>query len=84
VMRILVTGVTGQVGGALVERLQSLGSIVAADRTMLDLAKPEQIAAALDRIAADLIINPAAYTASIAPRTNGISRSGSTAKLPAR
>jgi dTDP-4-dehydrorhamnose reductase len=62
-MRILVTGVNGQVGGALVERLQSSGSIVAADRTMLNLAKPEQIAAALDRIAPDLIINPAAYTA---------------------
>jgi dTDP-4-dehydrorhamnose reductase len=63
VMRILVTGVTGQVGGALVERLQSLGSIVAADRAMLDLARPDEIPAALDRIAPDLILNPAAYTA---------------------
>jgi dTDP-4-dehydrorhamnose reductase len=62
-MRILVTGVTGQVGGALVERLRSLGSIVAADRAMLDLARPEEIRPALDRIAPDLIINPAAYTA---------------------
>jgi dTDP-4-dehydrorhamnose reductase len=62
-MRILVTGVTGQVGSALVERLQSLGSIVAADRTMLDLARPDEISAALDRIAPDLILNPAAYTA---------------------
>jgi dTDP-4-dehydrorhamnose reductase len=62
-MRIVVTGVTGQVGGALVERLRSLGSIVAADRAMLDLARPDEMPAALDRIAPDLIINPAAYTA---------------------
>src|SRR6516162_9694539 len=62
-MRILVTGVTGQVGGALVERLRSLGSIVAADRAMLDLARPDEIPSALDRIEPDLIINPAAYTA---------------------
>jgi dTDP-4-dehydrorhamnose reductase len=51
------------VGGALVERLRSLGSIVAADRAMLDLARPDEMPAALDRIAPDLIINPAAYTA---------------------
>jgi dTDP-4-dehydrorhamnose reductase len=62
-MRIVVTGVTGQVGGALVERLRSLGSIIAADRAMLDLARPDEMPAALDRIAPDLIINPAAYTA---------------------
>jgi dTDP-4-dehydrorhamnose reductase len=62
-MRILVTGVTGQVGGALVEALRSAGSIVAADRAALDLACPEQIPAALGGIAPDLIVNPAAYTA---------------------
>jgi dTDP-4-dehydrorhamnose reductase len=62
-MRILVTGVTGQVGGALVERLRSGGTIIAADRALLDLARPDEIPAALDRMAPDLIINPAAYTA---------------------
>jgi len=62
-MRFLVTGVTGQVGGALVEPLRAAGTIVAADRTILDLARPDAIPAALDRIAPDLIINPAAYTA---------------------
>jgi dTDP-4-dehydrorhamnose reductase len=62
-MRILVTGVTGQVGGALVEALRSAGSIVAADRAALDLACPAQIPAALGGIAPDLIVNPAAYTA---------------------
>jgi dTDP-4-dehydrorhamnose reductase len=62
-MRILVTGVTGQVGRALLSRLRGLGTIVAADRTELDLAQPQTIAAALDRLTPDVIINPAAYTA---------------------
>jgi dTDP-4-dehydrorhamnose reductase len=62
-VRILLTGATGQVGGALLEPLQAIGAVVAADRTRLDLARPEQIPAALDRIAPDLIVNPAAYTA---------------------
>src|ERR1700728_154622 len=62
-MRIVVTGVTGQVGGALVAQLQGRGTIIAADRTALDLAKPDTISGALDRMAPDVIINPAAYTA---------------------
>jgi dTDP-4-dehydrorhamnose reductase len=62
-MRVLVTGVTGQVGGALVARLRDEATIIAADRAALDLAAPHAIPAALDRMAPDIIINPAAYTA---------------------
>jgi dTDP-4-dehydrorhamnose reductase len=62
-MRILVTGVTGQVGGALVARLKGLGTVVPANREILDLSRPEGLSRALDEIAPDLIINPAAYTA---------------------
>jgi dTDP-4-dehydrorhamnose reductase len=62
-MRILVTGATGQIGGALVRSLAPAGSIVATSRDKLDLAKPDRIASSLDRIAPDLIVNPAAYTA---------------------
>jgi dTDP-4-dehydrorhamnose reductase len=62
-MRVLLAGVTGQVGGALVAPLRSIGTVVTADRSELDLARPEHIAAALERIAPDLIVNPAAYTA---------------------
>jgi dTDP-4-dehydrorhamnose reductase len=62
-MRVLVTGVTGQVGGALIGALGQSASVVAADRKQLDLARPHEIASALDRFAADLIINAAAYTA---------------------
>jgi dTDP-4-dehydrorhamnose reductase len=62
-VRILLTGITGQIGGALSASLQGIGTIVAADRRMLDLARPESIAGTLDDIGPDIIINPAAYTA---------------------
>ena len=62
-MRILVTGVTGQIGGALVPRLQGLGTLIPVEKTMLDLTKLSVIAETLDRIAPDLVVNPAAYTA---------------------
>jgi dTDP-4-dehydrorhamnose reductase len=62
-MRVLVTGVTGQVGGALLGALDGKADVVAAPRAALDLAQAETIASGLDRIAPELIINPAAYTA---------------------
>jgi dTDP-4-dehydrorhamnose reductase len=60
-MRILVTGVSGQVGGALIARLGDRA--YPADRSVLDLARPADIPAVLDRLAPDIIVNPAAYTA---------------------
>ncbi|MBR0800498.1 dTDP-4-dehydrorhamnose reductase [Bradyrhizobium jicamae] len=62
-MRILLTGVSGQVGGALRAPLTALGEVVPADRTNMDLSKPELISSALDAVRPDLIVNPAAYTA---------------------
>jgi dTDP-4-dehydrorhamnose reductase len=62
-MRILVTGVGGQVGGALVPRLQNLGTVIPVDADTLDFARPQGLADALDRLAPDLLVNPAAYTA---------------------
>src|SRR5271167_453024 len=62
-MRILVTGVTGQVGGALVSRLAGNSEVVAANREMLDLSGLATIGARLDELAPDLVVNPAAYTA---------------------
>jgi dTDP-4-dehydrorhamnose reductase len=40
-----------------------IGTVIAPGRAELDLSAPETIAMALNRIAPDLIINPAAYTA---------------------
>jgi dTDP-4-dehydrorhamnose reductase len=68
-MRVLVTGISGQVGGALVPRLRS-HDVIALDRAALDLNEPEQIARTLDRLAPELIVNPAAYTAVDAAEDN--------------
>ena len=62
-MRILLTGRSGQVGGALLPRLQGFGQIIAPNETELDLTQPVEISRILDQPAPDLIINPAAYTA---------------------
>src|SRR5215475_10769347 len=62
-MRILITGVTGQVGAALRETLSASAAVVGADRALLDLSLLEEIPSVLDRYAPDLIVNPAAYTA---------------------
>jgi dTDP-4-dehydrorhamnose reductase len=60
-MRVLVTGVSGQIGGALLSRLPA--TVLAADRASLDLSHPPALGAALDRLEPDIIVNPAAYTA---------------------
>jgi dTDP-4-dehydrorhamnose reductase len=63
-MRVLVTGITGQVGGALMKADAVEGlELVGADRSKLDLGAPETLAAAVDAIEPDVIVNPAAYTA---------------------
>lgn len=62
-MKILLTGVRGQVGWELQRSLAPLGEIAAADRCVLDLADTASIRARVAAIAPDLIVNPAAYTA---------------------
>lgn len=61
-MRILLTGVNGQIGSALRSPLGSLGEVIGVDRRGLDLAKVDIIKNKLEIIRPDLIINPAAYT----------------------
>ena len=62
-MKILLTGVNGQVGWELQRTLAPLGEVVAAGREQLDLADTARIRRMVDTIAPDLIVNPAAYTA---------------------
>ena len=63
-MRVLVTGVSGQVGGALMKTAAPTGiTLIGAGRDKLDLSRPEGIAEAVSAIAPDLVVNPAAYTA---------------------
>ena len=62
-MRMLLTGTSGQVGGALLPLLRHSQEVLAPNRAAFDLSVPNALAAALDRLEVDMIINPAAYTA---------------------
>lgn len=77
--RLLVTGKDGQVGFELRRSLQCLGEVIAVDRAQIDLAHPDELAAKLDDLKPDVIVNAAAYTAvdraeseeALATRVNG-------------
>ena len=62
-MKILLTGITGQVGGELINILKDMGELVSVDRGQLDLSKIDTIEPAVLDIQPDIIINAAAYTA---------------------
>ncbi len=61
---VLVTGGTGQVGGALVRRLQAAGvPVVAPTRAAFDLARPGTLGAAIAAVAPRAVVHCAAWTA---------------------
>jgi dTDP-4-dehydrorhamnose reductase len=62
-MRILLTGTSGQVGGALQTALRGSHDVLAPHRDQFDLSQPGTLGEALDRFKPDFILNPAAYTA---------------------
>lgn len=62
-MRVLLTGRNGQVGWELERALQPLGTVVATDRSTLDLADSDAIRRAIREAKPELIVNAAAYTA---------------------
>jgi dTDP-4-dehydrorhamnose reductase len=61
--RILLTGVTGQLGSTLAPMLSHFAEVIAPERAELDLANPEQIESLVAVFKPDLIFNAAAYTA---------------------
>lgn len=61
-MRVLVTGVSGQVGRALLSTLRHHDPI-AAGRSVIDLSQPDTCHLVLDRLNPEIIVNAAAYTA---------------------
>jgi dTDP-4-dehydrorhamnose reductase len=62
-MRILLTGTSGQVGWELRRALQPLGQVIAVERSRMDLTNPDSIRKIVREVAPQLIVNPAAYTA---------------------
>ena len=60
-MKILVTGINGQVGHALMQNLND-HELIGLTRQDCDLAQPNQIKQVIDQHQPDLIINTAAYT----------------------
>ncbi len=62
-MKLAVTGTSGQVVRALIERAPAGVMVVALGRPAIDLADPAGIAPALAAIGADAVVNAAAYTA---------------------
>ena len=60
---ILLTGGTGQVGGALVPLLRNFGAVVAPGRAELDLGDAKAVRAFVREVRPRWIVNPAAYTA---------------------
>ena len=62
-MKILLTGINGQLGHELQHALAPLGEVIGVGRTTMDLTQPDQILRVIDAVQPDLIVNPAAYTA---------------------
>lgn len=72
-MRLLLLGANGQVGYELMRALAPLGELICATRDessdasnasrKVDLAEPDSLREALDAVAADVVVNAAAYTA---------------------
>lgn len=62
-MKILVTGIGGQVGYELMRSLQPLGEVVGVDRAGMDLADLDQVREVIRRERPAIIVNAAAYTA---------------------
>ena len=62
-MKALITGVRGQLGGALVAAAPEGWTIIAADRAKLDLADASSVRARIITERPDVVLNAAAYTA---------------------
>ncbi len=82
-MTILLTGAGGQVGSALVPLLAPLGTLVALDRSALDLADEQALQAALRQHRPHLVINAAAYTAVDQAETDTATAFAVNARAPA-
>src|SRR5277367_1556995 len=61
-MRVVVVGAGGQLGAAVVHECRAAHEVIALPRAELDVSDDRAIAAAMDRVRPDVIINGAAFT----------------------
>jgi dTDP-4-dehydrorhamnose reductase len=61
-MRIVVVGAGGQLGAAVAHECRGRHEVVALNHAALDVSDDRAVAAAMDRVRPDVIINGAAYT----------------------
>ena len=61
--KILLTGITGQVGQELKQTLTSIGEVIGVSRQELDLGQPAKIQQRIAEIKPHVIVNAAGYTA---------------------
>ncbi len=79
-MKVLLVGITGQIGHEIKQELGPFATVVAPGRERLDLAHLQTVKAQIKDIAPDVIINAAGYTAvdqseadvAVAQRINGL------------
>ena len=62
-MKILLTGINGQVGYELQRQLHGMGEIIAVGRDQMNLSDLDKVREVIRSVKPSLIINPAAYTA---------------------
>ncbi len=62
-MRIAVIGARGQLGGAVVDACAGRHQVVPFDRASLDVTRADDVAAAMERVRPDAIINCSGYNA---------------------
>ncbi|SEM44781.1 dTDP-4-dehydrorhamnose reductase [Pseudoxanthomonas sp. GM95] len=92
-MKLLVLGGNGQVGFELLRALKPLGEVVATTRTgvledgtpceVADFDQPQTLAALVDRIAPDVVVNAAAWTAVDKAETEQAAAARANAEAPA-
>ncbi|XHX77311.1 MAG: dTDP-4-dehydrorhamnose reductase [Stenomitos frigidus ULC029] len=61
--RILLTGITGQVGQELQQTLASLGEVVSVGRDRVDFSQPDAVQQVMETVKPAIVVNSAAYTA---------------------
>ena len=88
-MKILLLGGNGQVGRELRRSLLALGDVIVATRdgeggnAIADFDQPQSLAALIETIAPDVVVNAAAYTAVDKAETDGVAAFRINAEAPA-